>query len=264
MPGLQVLHSKYSKTGKFTVIGSHLQGYNKNAVDGLLKQSKVTFPHYQGLNIKKAPCGRGIPHMVLFDHEGNIVGNGHISNLESEIKKLIKLAPNPGDFSPLTAEVDVKLLKREAAQLKLGRPVKSGLASLARKAAGKDAAATEAQAIIDAVNAWGEKELADTEKLKATAPTEAYSRLTILNKTFYGMPLVKDVPAYLTQMKRDKYLNYLLGMKSQFDRLKTDKKITQNKKDSLAKRYQQFIDKYPASEALKSEAANIIKQIQSL
>ena len=258
------MHSKYSKTGKFTVIGSHVQSYNKKAVDGLLKQSKVTFPHFQQLRITKAPCGRGIPHKVLFDHEGNVVAEGHISNLESEIKKLIKLAPNPGDFSPLTAEVDVKLLKREAAQLKLGRPVKSALANLQRKAGGNDAAAKEAQAIIDAVNAWGEKELAETEKLKATAPTQAYSRLTVLNKTFYGMPLVKSVPAYLMQMKKDKYLTYLVGLSSQFERLKADKKITQSKKDSLANRFQQFIDKYPANEALKGEAADIIKQIQKL
>lgn len=264
MPGLQVLHSKYAKTGKFTVIGSHVQNYNKKAVDGLLSRSKVTFPNYQFLRVSKAPGGGGIPYMALIDHEGNVVAKGHISNLEAEIKKLIKLAPNPGDFSPLTAEVDVKLLKREAAQLKLGRPVKSGLANLARKAAGKDEVAKEAQTIIDAVNAWGEKELAETEKLKATAPTEAYSRLNILNKTFYGMPLVKEVPTYLAQMKKDKYLTYLLGMRSQFERLKTDKKITQNKKDSLINRYQQFIDKYPASEALKGEAANIIKQIQAL
>ena len=264
MPHLQVLQDKYAKTGKFTVIGSHLQSYNKSAVDRLLEKSKVTFPHYQFLNIKKAPCGNGIPHMVLFDHEGNVAGNGRISNLEAEIKKLIKLAPNPGDYSPLTAEVDVKLLKREAQQLKLGRPVKSALANLQRKASGNDDTAKEAKAIIDAVNAWGEKELAETEKLKATAPTEAYSRLNILNKTFYGMPLVKGVPAYLAQMKKDKYLTYLLGLRSQFERLKADTKISQNKKDSLANRFQQFIDKYPASDQLKKEAGDIIKQIQSL
>ena len=261
---MQVLHSKYSKTGKFTVIGSHVQSYNKSAVDGLLGQSKVTFPHFQFLRISKAPGGNGIPHKVLFDHEGNIVAQGFINNLESEIKRLIKLAPNPEDFSPLTAEVDVKLLKREAEQLKLGRSIKSALANLERKAAGNDDEAKEAKAIVDAVNAWGEKELAEAEKLKESAPTEAYSRLNILNKTFYGFPLVKDVPAYLTQMKRDKYFTYLLGLRSQFTRLKQDKKITDRKKDSLASRFQQFIDKYPASDALKKESADIIKQIQSL
>lgn len=264
MPHLQVLQDKYAKTGKFTVIGSHVQAYSKKAVDALLKQSKVNFPHYQQLRLSKAPGGGGIPHMVLIDHEGKVVASGFISNLESEIKKLIKLAPNPEDFSPMVGDLEIKHFKREQKYLIPGKSVKSILGQLERKASGSDEEAKEAKAIIEAVNNWGKSELEAAEKLKASAPTEAYFKLYTLNRTFYGMPLVADVTPWLTEMKRDKYFTYLLGLRKQFDRLKTSKDISDNNKKSLISRYQAFIDKYPASEALKSEAADVIKQIEKL
>lgn len=264
MPHLQVLQDKYAKTGKFTVIGSHVQAYNKKAVDALLKQSKVNFPHYQQLRITKAPCGRGIPHMVLFDHEGNVVGNGHINNLESEIKKYIKLAPNPGDISPMVGDLEIKFFQREQKNLMPGKPVKSTLGQLERKAEGDSDEAKEAKAIIEAVNNWGKSELEAAEKLKSSAPTEAYSKLYTLNRTFYGMPLVNDVTPWLTEMKKDKYFTYLLGLRKQYDNLKSSKDVSESNKKSLISRFQAFIDKYPASEALKSEAADVIKQIDKL
>ena len=258
------MQDKYAKTGKFQVVLSHVQGENKKAIEGVLSKNKVTFPSYQQLRLKNAPCGRGIPHMVLFDHEGNIVEQGYIQDLDKKIAKLVKATPNPADYSPLYETVDVKHNKREVTGLKLGRSVKSALATLSRKAQKKDAAGLEADAIIKAVHAWGEKELTDATAQLETAPTTAYGRLVILNKTFYGMPLVKELPKTLSPLMKDKYFKYLAGLGNQLARLKSDTKRTQRSKDSLIRTYQTFIDKYPASETLKKEAADIIKQIDAL
>ena len=73
IPHLQVLQDKYAKTGKFLVITSHAMTYNKKAIDGILKKNKATFTTYQKLILEKAPPVDGIPHVVLFDKEGNIV-----------------------------------------------------------------------------------------------------------------------------------------------------------------------------------------------
>jgi hypothetical protein len=257
------LQDKYGKTGKFQIILSHVQPYDKKIIDGILGKNKVTFPSYQQVRLKSAPCD-GLPTMVLFDHDGNIVEKGYLRDLDSKVKGLVKAAPNPADYSPLYETVDVKHNKREVTGLKLGRSIKSALMSLERKAAKKDAAGEEASAIIKAVNTWGEKELSEATTLLESAPTTAYARLNILNKTFYSMPLVKELPRKLSSLMKDKYFKYLVGLSSQLERLKTSKKITQRSKDSLIRSYQGFIDKYPASEALKSEAASIIEQINAI
>ena len=263
MPKLQVLQDKYGKTGKFQIVLSHVQGENKKGIDSILSKNKVTFPSYQ-LRLKNHPCGRGIPHMILFDHEGNKVGDGYIQGLEQQIAKLVKAAPSPGDMSPLYAEVSVKHNKREVTYLKLGRSIKSALSALERKAQKKDPAGIEAAEIVKAVHAWGEKELTDATAQLEVLPTTAYGRLVTLNKTFYGMPLVKGLPQKLMPYMKDKYFKYLAGLGNQLARLKADSKRRQSSKDSLARTYQNFIDKYPASELLKNEAAEIIKQIQAL
>lgn len=258
------MQDKFAKTGKFQVVLSHVQGENKKAIEGLLSKNKVTFPSYQQLRLKNAPGGRGIPHMVLFDHEGNIIDQGYIQDIDNKIAKLVKAAPNPADYSPLYEAVEVKHNRREVQYLKLGRSIKSGLSALQRKAQKKDAAGIEATEIIKAVNAWGEKELADATTQLETAPTTAYARLVILNKTYYGMPLVKGLSQKLAPLMKDKYFKYLAGLGNQLARLKADTKRTQRSKGSLIRTYQNFIDKYPASETLKSEAAAIIKQIEAL
>ena len=264
MPKLQVLQNKYGKTGKFQIVLSHVQGENKKGIDSLLSKNKVTFPSYQQLRLKKHQGGRGIPHMILFDHEGNKIVDGKIEDLEKQIAKLVKAAPDPADMSPLYADVSVKHNKREVAGLKPGRSVKSALSALERKAKKTDPAGIEAAEIVKAVYAWGEKELSDATAQLEVMPTTAYARLVTLNKTFYGMPLVKGLSQKLTPYMRDKYFKYLAGLGNQLARLKADTKRRQSSKDSLVRTYQNFIDKYPASDQLKNEAAEIIKQIQAL
>jgi len=255
MPHLQVLQDKYAKTGKFTVVGSHLQPSDPTK---FLKSRKITFPNYSQLRHPEAQP-KGIPHMVLIDHKGKVLKSGRVS--DKEIEMAIKEAAGS---SPMWDSVDVVHHKRTVKNLQIGRPVRSILSTLSAKAKKNDDAAKEAQAIIDAVNSWGEKELNDINKLKETAPTKAYQKMEVLNKTFYGMPLVKQVYPEMLKMKKDKYLIYLLNLRNQMTRLKASGKVTENSKKYIAGNLQKFIDKYPASDTLKGEAKAMIDEVNSL
>ena len=255
MPHLQVLQDKYAKTGKFTVIGSHLQSSDPSK---FLKSRKITFPNYSQLRHPEAPA-KGIPHMVLIDHKGKVLKSGRVS--DKEIEAAIKEAAGS---SPMWDSVDVVHHKRTVKNLQIGKPVRGILSTLASKAKKDDDAGKEAKAIIDAVNSWGEGELGEINKLKEKAPTKAYKRMELLNKTFYGMPLVKELYPEMLKMKKDKYLSYLMNLRNQVDRLKASKKITENSKKFIAGNLQKFIDKYPASEVLKSEAKGMIEEVNSL
>lgn len=91
LPHLQVLQDKFGKDGKFQVITSHVATYNKKAVQGIIKKTKIKIPVYQGLMLSKAKPTEGIPYVVLFDSKGNIVDQDwEIEDLEKKIKKLLK------------------------------------------------------------------------------------------------------------------------------------------------------------------------------
>lgn len=71
---------------------SHVVPYNQKAVEGTLKKVKVTMSCYQDLHLKKAPLTEdGIPHIVIFDHNGKIIEQDfEIEDLEKKIEKLVK------------------------------------------------------------------------------------------------------------------------------------------------------------------------------
>ena len=77
---------------KLVVVLSHVVAYNKRAVLGSLKKTKVKFSCYQGLHLKKAPLTEdGIPHIVIFDHTGKIIEQDwEIEDLDKKIDKLVK------------------------------------------------------------------------------------------------------------------------------------------------------------------------------
>ena len=77
---------------KLVVVLSHVVPFNKRAVLGNLKKTKIKAACYQDLKLKKAPLTEdGIPHIVIFDHQGKIIEQDfEIEELDKKIKKLIK------------------------------------------------------------------------------------------------------------------------------------------------------------------------------
>jgi hypothetical protein len=256
LPHLQVLQDKYASTGVFEIIGSHVQSGNPLS---LLKKKKISWTTYSQLRHKDAPCGRGIPHMVLISHKGEILKTGRVS--DKDIEDAVKAARNS---SPLWADVNVVLLKREAKALQLGKPIKGTLSSLASKAKTGNAIGKEAQALIDSVNQWGETEKAAIMELKNTAPSKAYGRMIQFNKTFGGMPIAKDIAIAMRVMKKDRYLPYMLSFRTQVDKFKVSKTKKDRDKKYIISRIQNFVKKYKISNALKNEAAEMVTELEAI
>ena len=92
MPALQVLQDKYKD--KLVVVLSHVVPYNRRAVQGTLKKTKIKAVCYQDLKLTKAPIPEdGIPHIIIFDHNGKIIEQDfEIENLDKKIENLVKEA----------------------------------------------------------------------------------------------------------------------------------------------------------------------------
>ena len=264
LPHMQSLQEKYAKTGKLAVIGSHVQGYDKKRIDALLKAKGVSFPVFQQLRLSEAPCGRGIPHKVLIDHQGKVIASGHIPDLDKKVKELVARVPAANPSSVMYDSVEIKHLKREVKYLQLGRPVKNTLTAFERKASTGGEAGAEAGAVVAAVKAWGDKEYQEAVNLKSEAPTLSYQKFEVLHKTFYGMELAARCYKELAVQKRDKYLTWLLNQRRQFDRLKSSKSRSQRSVEYFQKTLKGFIEKYPASEALKKEARSLMDEAGGL
>ena len=150
------MQQKYGKTGKFEIVLSHVQSYDKKAIDEYLKKAKATFTSYQQLRPSNAKGNGGLPYMVLFYHKGNVVAkDNYIRDLENQIKKLIKATPEPVAYAPLFEAVYVLHNRPEVKALRIGKGIKGALAGLDRKAQKKNPAGIEAAEIIKAVNSWG-------------------------------------------------------------------------------------------------------------
>lgn len=68
--------------------------YNKKFVDGYLKKAKLKATSFQNFQLKKAPLSdEGVPHLILFDHNGKIVEQDwEIEDLDKKVEKLVKAA----------------------------------------------------------------------------------------------------------------------------------------------------------------------------
>lgn len=90
MPALQVLQDKYKD--KLVVVLSHVVPFNKKAVLGNLKKTKIKAACYQDLKLKKAPLTEdGIPLIVLIDHNGKVLAqNWELEGMEKKIAEAVK------------------------------------------------------------------------------------------------------------------------------------------------------------------------------
>ena len=252
------MQNKYYKTGKFTVFLSYVQTFNNTAGD-YLKKNAPTVPVYNQVRLKHAPCGRGIPHAVLFDHKGKVVGTGSASKLITQIPDLVKATPDPP--SPILGGVEVKYCKSQAKQLADGKSIASTLKYLKLYAAKDDDRAKEAKALIEAVNNYVEKEKERLIKSSETAPAKTLLQIKPFALQIRMMECEKEIKALYTKLKSDRYINILSNTMNQVKKTqdkiakkgtagKSEIKALEKSKASLKK----MIDSPNTPEAVKNEA----------
>lgn len=91
MPHLQQIYNQLGNTGLFCIIGNHVQEYTSDT-DKFLKQTGVTFPVYQQLNLPINKRITSIPQAFLFDVSGRLVAEGHPTVIVNQIPALVQQA----------------------------------------------------------------------------------------------------------------------------------------------------------------------------
>lgn len=263
---LVALQKRFAPTRKFTVIASHVQA-DVQAAKKFCASLKVNFPVYQQLRLKNAPCGRGIPSAYLFDHTGKIAAKGHPATLYGKVASLVKAVPNPS--SPMIGDLEPKHFRLLARGLVPGRAIRSAVLALERATKSKiDTQAKEAKAILEHVRDWIAGELARTKELSKTQPTKALQVADRLVRTVRGMPEEKEAAQVLKSLKNDPNVRVLATIAKDVDTLRRRMEIRGQSKAArmtaarLKKRIEIFLKKDGLTEAVKTEAGELLKSLQ--
>jgi len=258
------MQKKYARTGKFIVIASHVQP-DKDKANKFCAEKGVSFPVFQQLHLKHAPCTQDIHCAYIFNHEGRIVAKGPPSELYSEVPGLIKVTPLLR--SPMLGEVELKHFRHMARQLVPGRRIEAAMGELGKKAQGKGPVAAEAQAIIESVKLWICDELDRLEDLGKTTPAAAVREFDALIKTLSGLPESGDADELLKPLKADKNVMALVWINkliTTFWKVKEKRGATTGVQKSAArlkKRLRSFLDKEDLSAPLTREAEALLKTL---
>ena len=262
LPHLQELQKKYARTGKFTVIASHLHE-KSDATLALVKD--VTFPVYQDLKLRNVPNGRSIPWAYLFDHTGALVQQGHPSKMYKKVPRLVKATPERSGSGPsMLGDVEIKEFASRTKTLVAGRGIKSTLAYLRTKGTQGN---VEAQAICTSVDSWIEAEIASAKALALTSPSQAVEKYALLSKTLTGLPEARAVNAELARLKADPNVRALQLIRRDIERTKASisksgpTRMTEASAAATIKKLDRLLASQRASKGVLSEATSLKKSL---
>ena len=256
-PQLVQMQRKYAPSGRFTVIGSHVQAFGDN-VTAFLKQNGVNFPVFQQLRLPAAPCGSGIPSAYLFDHNGKIVARGDPLSLYGKVEALVRAALVP--LSPMTEGLEIKYFRAQAVGLVPGKPV-AGICRVleARVKADKEDAA-EAKVILDKVKGWITGETERLEKMVAKKPAKAFEDVKTLANTARGMPECEKATEMLAKLQKDPNVAWLSQIYKSVEKWREKVRKDGNNQETrqqaalLKRQLEEFQNRKGLSEALAAEA----------
>lgn len=255
--------TKYGSTGKFSVFLSFVQSFNDEA-GAFLKKNAPTVPCYEQVRLPHAPCGRGIPHAVLFDHTGKVVAQGAHSQLLAQVEALVKAAPEPP--SPILGGMEVKYCKSQVKPLSEGKPISGPLKYLNAAAAKDDDKGKEAKALIEAINKYLETRKASLTKGAETEPAKTVMELEEFSIQVKGLECENEVKETLLNLKKDKDVLFLVGVMKKVEAAqdKISKRGKNSKTDAksfdkIKASVQKMIDDGKASPAVINEAKEYLQ-----
>ncbi|MFZ2654622.1 MAG: hypothetical protein WAX69_06860 [Victivallales bacterium] len=224
------MQKKYGGTGKFTVFLSFVQRFNADAGTFLTQNARI-IPVYEQIRLPHAPCGKGIPHAVLFDHAGNVVATGFPDELETKVAALVKAAPEPPPA--ILGGLDIKFCKSYVAPLAKGNPIDPILKRLNEMAVKDDDPGKEAKQLAEAVNKYVEKENARLKEASESAPARTLLDLNSFVMQVKGMACEQEARDLIAKLRKDKCVVQLSTAMQQVDTL-LDKAAKNTKGSSRA------------------------------
>lgn len=255
-PHLVKLQKKYAKTGKFTILASHVQNDPEKAKE-FCKQQKVNFPVFQQFREPKAPCGRGIPSAALIDHTGKVVETGHPTALYKKVAKLVKAAPEPP--AAILGGVEVKFWERQAKVLASGKPVAPVLRSLKKAAKQDSPKGKEAGKIVEAVNNYLEEQQKLFTEMIETEPSLALKNLKTFLIQVKGLKMEKKLKVEYTKLNTDPFVKKLLLYRLELEKInarlaKRDSRSLRRKLELLKLKLGKFAENSSTDNATAEEA----------
>jgi thiol-disulfide isomerase/thioredoxin len=256
-PHLVGLQKKYAKTGKFTILASHVQDFSKE-VTVFLQKEGVTFPVYQQFREAKVLCGRGIPYAALIDHKGKVITSGYPSDLYPKVAALVAAAP-----APIIGSVEIKFCKSQAKALEAGKGIAGAIKSLQKLAAIEGEKGEEAKALLATATGYLEKRKTRLIEKASTKPSEALNELIAFSKLINGMECNSDVKARISELKKDTSLRKLIKFRKDIEKLnaklaKRESSSTRKALNKLKASLRKFIESKTTTPCVVNEAKELL------
>lgn len=198
MPKMEQLHKELGPMG-LMVVGVHAQGGPVEAIEQSVQKLGVTFPIVENAGLSKGGDFSGIPHCMLFDHQGKCLFRGSPFDVEAALRQAVANAP------PMILG-GRKLEKLTAFNEQLRS--ESAFASALRKAQGltssKDAqTAEEAEYVMKQLNDYGEKLFTMARDGAADDPVGAMNVMKRVATIYRGHDIGKKAADLQKEWKKD-------------------------------------------------------------
>lgn len=269
IPHITELQKKYGRD-RFVVVANHVQSATPSQAGSVWNRfAKTNIVSVMHMGRVAEVNVNGIPHCVLFDHEGKMVYNGHPSQVDKPLLDAIRKAP---PF--LIADREYNTLKREALSIgKLGSSFPATLAKLRTIAADSNTEPEkleEAKRLIASVTQWATQRLKVIKTDLKVNPLFAKEELNRMTRLFrkdkeLGEPFLaldketKTDKSFIEEIKAAKALNILKAKaeKMGIGTIQSGAGIEQ-KKAAYKKALEQFSEKYDGTVAAKKASQLII------
>lgn len=198
MPKLEQLHKELGPMG-LVVVGAHAQGGPVDAIRDAAMKLGVTFPIVENAQVQNGSDFSGIPHCMLFDHEGKCLFRGSPFDVEPALRAAVQNAP--------AVILEGRKLEKLAAFNDLLRN-ESSFSSALKKAKGlaesKDpTTAEEARFVTERISAYGEKLLSLAKEGRDEDPVGATNVLKRVSTIYRGSTIGTEAAELQREWKKD-------------------------------------------------------------
>ncbi|MFA5794058.1 MAG: TlpA disulfide reductase family protein [Candidatus Brocadiia bacterium] len=218
MPHLVEWHKKYADQG-FIMLGFHsTKTETKGEVLEFCKANRATFNIYDkgsvsGLNFS------GIPHFSLFDHNGNLVYDGHPMQADQKLEEVMKAAPEPlagpGPYVKLAA-----LAKKAKDKKDLGKI----LNALKTKHINSEdpTEKAEAEMLAERLTTYGNRMMDKALRKMEVEPAEAYNLYQHIANVYKGDEIGDKAEGIVKELKNEKTFQEYVKADNELAKIKED------------------------------------------
>jgi thiol-disulfide isomerase/thioredoxin len=209
LPHMSQLASTLSSQG-LLVIGCHAQGPAKDEAIAICTRQGVNYTIYANGNVPGKMGFPGIPHVFVFDHNGQIIFEGHPAEMDAAVQKALAARPNP-----LLGDMKYIKLASAATMVKAGR-LGSALKEC-QKNKEKDAdTAREAAYLTARLDKHIKKLQAKADGDRELAPAAVVEGLTALKQQLDGTDIAVKASETLKTLSADKDFQKSLAAEKEY------------------------------------------------